>query len=1361
MPDTPELSEAKRALLEKYLQGDRPQSKTGEGTIPRRHLEKAVPLSFGQQQMWLLAQLIPDTPVYNECVTIHLPGPLDVDVFARSFNGIIRRHEAWRTSFPIIDGQPVQMIHPAPTLRLPVVDLRHLPHAEREAEALRIAKAVALPPFDLAKGPLLRPTLIQLDDEEQRLFLTMHHIIFDGFSLYQVFLPELQALYRAFLSGEPSPLPELQIQYADFASWRRGQLSGEMLAEQLAYWKKQLAGAPASLPLPTDRPRSSIPSYRGSMETFALSKRLTDALKALGLREGATLYMTLVAAFQTMLYRYTRQDDLLMGTSISDRPHPELQKLMGYFLNTLVLRTNLSGHPSFRELLRRVREVTLEALAHQDVPFEHLVRELKPERISGQNPLFQVMLSLEPPLSILPSGWTLTQMDVKTDTAKFDLGIELDDRPEGLIGRFGYNTDLFDRSTIVRMAGHWQTLLEGIVANPTLPITELPFLTDAEHHQLLAEWNATAAAYVKDQCIHQLFEVQAERTPDTIAIISDQQQLTYRQLNAKANRLAHYLRGLGVGPEVLVGIYMERSQEMMVALLGILKAGGAYVPLDPDFPRERLALMLSDARVSILVTQQSLVARLPEDECRVICIDIDWHSIEEESGANPTSGVQSANLAYVLYTSGSTGKPKGVAIEHSQLLNYTHAILERLDLAEAFSFAMVQPLTVDSCITTIFPTLCTGGCLHLISRERAIDAHAMAHYFSHHPIDCLKIAPSHLAALHASAQPGQIMPLQRLVIGGEASSWEWANGLQALAPNCTIFNHYGPTETTVGVLTYRLQPGQDERSYSTTPIGRPIANTQVYVLDEQRRPVPIGVPGELYIGGANVARGYLNRPELTAEKFIPDPFRTEPDARLYKTGDIARYLPDGNVEFLGRIDDQVKIRGFRIEPGEIEEVLIHHAAVRQVMVMAREDKPDDKQLTAYVVLHEAQNTTVSDLHDYATKHLPGYMVPAAFMLIDALPMTPHGKVDRHALPKPEFVHTTLENSFTAPHSMIHHQLVGIWEELLAVHPIGITDNFFDLGGHSLLATRMFSRIEQVCGKKLPLATFFAEATIEHLANTLLQQEGTTSRAPLVAVQASGSKRPFFFLHGDRTGGAFYCLKLARYLGPDQPFYLLEPYKFDDLQSLPTFEEMATAHIDSMRAIQPEGPYLLGGFCSGSVIAYEMARQLLAQGQTVGLLVLIDADPPITHKWVRRVISAMGSVMRWSLEQQLEWFIWYRYLRALFYYWHTGNLRRLGVHERPDELVRASNTQKWRGVHNWIASHYPAHPYAGKVTFFWNREEPFRLRRAAWRKVAEEAKEVEVHIIPGDHVTSRTEHLEVFAENLQICLNKAQEDVLIR
>ncbi len=1350
MPDITELSEAKRALLAKYLRGSLQQNETQERSIKRRSTGDTAPLSFGQQQVWLLAQLMPDVPVYNECVTIHLPGQLNVAVFEQSLNEILRRHEAWRTSFPLVDGLPVQHIHAPSSLKLPVVDLRHLPEAEREAEALRLATEDARVLFDLANGPLLCTKLVQLGDTEHRLFLTIHHIIFDGVAIYQVLLPELYAVYTAFLVGQPSPLPEMPLQYADYAHWQREQAQEKAFTTQLAYWKEQLANAPAALELPTDRPRPPVSTYRGSMRPFALSKDLTIALKTLSRQEGATLYTTLATAFKILLYRYTGQDDLLIGTASAGRNRPEFQKLMGYFLNTLVLRTDLSGNPTFRELLLRVRTVVASAVAHEEVPFEYLVKELHPERDLGLNPLFQVLLTLEPPLTTVSAGWTLTQMDVTVGTSKFDLSLELDDRPEGLIGRFEYNSDLFDASTIERMVGHWQTLLTSIVANPAQCLTELPILTAPERVQLLETWNDTQAEYPGEKCIHQLFEEQVTRTPEAIAVVYQDTQLPYRELNAQANRLAHHLRQLGVGTESLVGLCVERSLEMVIGLLAILKTGAAYVPLDPTYPAERLAFMLQDSQAKVLLTQHHLAAQLPVGPAKLVCLDTDTTLLAQQSENDLLTPVTPENLAYVIYTSGSTGQPKGVQIPHRAVSNFLASMRQQPGLTAEDTLLAVTTLSFDIAGLEIFLPLVVGACLVVASREVVANGAALLRTLAHTRPTVMQATPVTWHLLLAAGWQGD--PRLKILCGGEALPLDLA---RQLLPKCaSLWNMYGPTETTIWSSLSQITPDGEAIS-----IGRPIANTQMYVLDPEQQLVPVGVSGELYIGGTGLARDYLNRPELTAARFIRHPFSNTAGARLYRTGDLARYRADSTLELIGRLDHQVKVRGFRIELGEIETTLEHHPAVRQALVVVREDTPDAQRLVAYVI-PEAQHTpTDQDLHNILAQHLPSYMLPSAFVLLTTLPLTPNGKVDRKALPAPEVARNATGTPLVAPTLTAHYQLLQIWQDLLDVESLSIQDNFFHLGGHSLLAARLINRIEQVFHKKLPLTTLFAGPTIEQLATALLRDETASPdalepaessvRAPVVTIQASQARRPFFFLPGNWDSPSFYCFTLARKLGFEQPFYVLEPYKFTSLSIAPTCEVIAAAHIAAMRAIQPEGPYLLGGFCNGGVIAFEMAQQMRAQGETMNLLVLIEPGvAPFSLRFSRRLIQALSRPFRVPLDKQLDCFLRMRhFIRFLF----PRNWGKLPLCPAKQEL-----RQDETGIYSWVAADYHHQPYPGKVTFFWANVKR-NSRRALWGKVnTQSEQDGEEHVIPGDHFDLILDHLHLTSAQLRVCLEQAQK-----
>ncbi len=1068
--DSPTVAE----LAKRIEQGHREKLFKQAPPIQPVSRNQNLPLSWSQERLWFLAQLEPDTPVYNEPCTIRFTGAIDVDALSKALNEIIKRHESLRTRFITVDSQPVQVIAPPDTFNLAVVDLRQFPQELREVEALRIATKEAKLLFDLTTSPLLRATLMQLADEDYRLFLTFHHIVIDGVSIYSVFLPELAALYKAFSTDQPLPLTELPVQYADFALWQRQWLTGEILSSQLDYWEQQLGGDLPVLQLPLDRPRSAQQTFRGARQCLTLSKELTESLKALSQQEGVTLYMTLLAAFKTLLYRLSGQEDILVGSVSAGRNRPEIEGLIGFFVNTLVLRTDMSGNPSFLKLLDQVREVTLGAYAHEDLPFEKLVEILQPDRSPGQNPLFQVAFAPQPPMPSLNVDWTVSYVDIQTDTAKFDLTLEVEERPEGIIGRLEYNTDLFDASTISRMIGHFKTLLAGIVANPKARVSELPLLTEAERHQLLVEWNNTFAEYPQDKCIHQLFEAQAQQQPDAVALVFENQQLTYRELNRRANKLAHYLQSLGVGSEVLVGLCVERSFEMIVGLLGILKAGGAYVPIDPAYPPERIAYILSDSRLPVLLTQQKLVASLPEHQARIAYLDSDWEEIATKRELPPISDVTLENLAYVIYTSGSTGKPKGVLIAHRGLCNLAQAQIKLFDVQLDSRVLQLATFSFDASIWEIVMALCSGARLCLGTRESLQPGQPLLRLLQEQGITHLTLVPSALAAL-----PSEELPeLQNIIVAGEPCP---TNLVAQWSGERRFFNAYGPTESTVCATVFQCQEGM-----GVPPIGRPIDNTLLYILDRYLQPVPIGVPGELHIASVGLARGYLNRPDLTAEKFILNPFSNEPGERLYKTGDLARYLPDGNIEFLGRIDHQVKIRGFRIELGEIEAVLAQHPDVFQAVVIVREDIPDNKCLVAYVVPKleapsPASPPTVGELRSFLLAKLPDYMVPGAFVFLEAMPLTPNGKIDRRALPALDSSLQEREDNFVAPRTPTEELLAAIWAEVLGLQQVGIHDNFFELGGHSLLATQIISRIRDAFSVELPLRHLFEAPTIASLS----------------------------------------------------------------------------------------------------------------------------------------------------------------------------------------------------------------------------------------------------------------------------------------
>ena len=1052
------------------------------------------PASFAQQRLWFLDQLIPGNGIYNVPTVIRLTGSLKLAALEQTFNEIVRRHETLRTTFIVSDGQPLQAIAPSLTIPLSVLDLQQLPDDEQEVKAKCIITAEIEHPFDLSSGPLLRVILLVLSETEHILLLNMHHIICDDWSM-GVLIRELGTVYAAFAQNQPSPLLELPLQYADFAHWQREWLQGEVLQTQLAYWREQLNGI-SILHLPTDKPRPAIQSYQGSTQFLELPLKLIDALEKLSQQEGVTLFMTLVAAFQTLLYRYTHQEDIALGSPIANRNRSEIEGIIGFFVNSLVLRSNLSGNPTFRELLGRVREVTLGAYSHQDLPFEKLVEELHPERNLSHHPLFQVVFGFQnAPMSALElPGLVPSFMNIDLKKTRFDLELHLwkcseDFRSlwggnweysEGLRGVMVYNTDLFDKATISRMVEHFKTLLSAIVANPEERITNLPLLSEAELHQVLVKWNNTQADYPQDKCIHQLFEEKVQQYPDSIAVNFDNEQLTYQELNTRSNKLAHYLQKIGVCSEVLVGICISQSIEMLVGLLGILKAGGAYVPLDPSYPEERLNFMLEDAQVSVLLTQENLLKHFEGFSKLIISIDKDWEIITQEKQDNPESDLNSDNLAYVIYTSGSTGKPKGVAVPH-KAVNRLVCNTNYIKLLPSDKVAQASNASFDAATFEIWGALLNGAQLVGISKDVTLSPHELVLQLREKDINILFLTTTLFQQIVRDV-PQAFVTLKYFLFGGETVDMRWIKKILQYGAPKHLIHVYGPTENVTFSSYYYIE---ELASATCLPIGIPITNTQIYILDTYLQLVPIGVTGELYIGGEGLAREYLNRPELTTKHFISHPFSNNPKTRLYKTGDLARYLPDGNIEFLGRIDNQVKIRGFRIELSEIEAVLNQHPAVRETVVIVGEDVPDDKYLIAYIVPNQEQipmqevQSFASLLRQFLKEKLPEYMMPRAYVILESLPLTPNGKVDRRALPMPDTISFNNQD-YVAPRSQVEKLLAQIWAKVLGKEQVGIHDNFFELGGHSLLATQLISRIRDTFQIDVPVRNLFAAPTVEQL-----------------------------------------------------------------------------------------------------------------------------------------------------------------------------------------------------------------------------------------------------------------------------------------
>lgn len=1109
---TGSLSDKKSDLLALLLAQRGVQ--TGESPperIPRYPRNGPLALSYGQQQLWFLEQLQPGSAAYVFTNAVHLSGPLHVAALERAIDEIIRRHEILRTRHVAADGRPAQVVLPAAPFSLPAVDLRGVPEEERQAKAERLAREEASTPFDVAHQALMRAKLLRLGEARFTLLLTLHHLVYDGWSL-GIFFRELDALYAAFSRHQPAPLPELPIQYADYAQWQRQALARSALGAPLAYWKQKLSGTLPVLSLPTDRPRPSVQTFNGALHAVSLPERLTGALRALSQREGCTLFMLLLAAFKVLLYRYSGQDDVIVGSPVAGRQRAETEPLIGFFVNTLALRTDLSGEPSFRELLARVRATAMEALAHQDVPFEMLVEELRPRRDLSYNPIYQVMFALQntPAPADAIGDVALRLEEVDSGTSLFDLTLSLWETAGGLKGWFEYNTDLFDPDTIARLGGHYRTLLESIAADPDRRIARLPLLSEAERTRMLGQWNETQAPLPADRCIHHLIEAAARRNPGAVAVACQGKNLTYAELDRKAERLARVLAARGVAPETFVGLCVERSAEMIVGILGVIKAGGAYVPLDPKYPKDRLAFMLRDTKAPVLLAQRHLVAELPPHDAEVVYLDGDWdESAADGAAASPTDAGPD-NVVYAIYTSGSTGTPKGVVVTHRNLVHSSVARLRYYPQAVS-GYVLLSSFAFDSSVAGIFWTLCQGGTLWLPEPEAEQDPRRIAELVERSGASHLLCLPSLYGFLLQEASPEELASLHTVIVAGEACPASLhALHLRSL-PSAALYNEYGPTEATVWSTVYRFPASP---MATAAPIGRPIPNAEIYLLDAHREPVPIGVAGEIYVGGAGVARGYLNRPELTREKFVPHPFPPGREARLYRTGDLARYRADGDIEFLGRVDHQVKIRGYRIELGEIEAALRTHPAIAEAVVVAREDGKAAKRLVGYVVVRNAPAPKVADVRTFLKDVLPDYMIPAQFAVLERLPLMPNGKVDYKALPDPQPAQPqSAAGSAAEPTNEVERKLADVWRQVLGLQTVGIHDNFFEVGGDSILSIQIIARARGA-GVCLTPRQVFQHPTIAELAR--VAQSGSSLRAeaepaagrfPLTPIQRWFFERP--------------------------------------------------------------------------------------------------------------------------------------------------------------------------------------------------------------------------------------------------------------
>jgi len=1181
----------------------------------------SYPLTSAQQRIWFFKDLAPDVPLYNESETVRLIGELHADALEQALNAVVARHDALRTTIRSGAEGPVAIVHENCPLRIRRIDLSEPASAHRPAELDRVLTDELRRPFQLEIEPGFRATIVRLGPRDHVLMLIMHHVICD-FASDGIVWREMSSAYRSIVRGEPIALGYLPAQFGDYAVWQNQRVGEERLAGDLAFWEENLRGAPELIELPSDRPRPSVQSWRGKHRHFRFDGTVTEAIRKFSRQEKTSLFTVFAAALNTLLYRYTGSEDILLGIPVSDRRRPELETVIGLLLDTQVLRTGLSADLTFRALLARMRKGLMALYRRREVPFEQVVNRLVPERSLSHSPLFQVMISWRDQSQSLSSiglhGLVVESVRTDTQTSKFDLTFFVTDNPDEMWLEVEYNTDLFDDDRIARMFGHYQTLLEGVAADPERRLEELPVLTDAERQQLIVDWNATDVAYPQDMGIHNLFEAQADRTPDAVAVVFGDRQATYRELNDQANRLARHLKGAGVEPGALVGICVERSIEMVTGLIGILKAGGAYMPIDPAYPVERLRFMLRDSGASLVLTQSDLRESLPAD-CNVLCLDTDWPKIATECAAeastNPRDDFNPENPAYIIYTSGSTGQPKGVEITHRSVVNLLRSMSKKPGLTADDTMAAVTTLSFDIAALELFLPLSVGAKLVIASREQASAGALLLKLLTDSRPTVIQATPVTFRMLIEAGWTGGSST--KVLCGGEALSRDLAD--QILARSNSLWNMYGPTETTIWSSAIEVQPGD-----GPVPIGGPIDNTQFHVLDAGAQLVPTGVPGELYIGGAGLARGYFNRPELTAEKFIANTIDAGRSARLYKTGDLVRRRVDGALEYIGRLDGQVKIRGFRIELGEIEAALKAHPGVGECVVTANENEAGDKRLAAYVVPANRLNPpSVGELREWLKLKVPEYMVPAAFVVLAKLPLTLNRKIDRKALPAPKVVS---ESEYVAPRTPMEEVLAEIWSKLLGIERVGINDNFFDLGGTSMLAARLGSEVLKSLNQRISVPEFFRSPTISWMASVLETAkrgelddgrksycvvlragmkalEVVPEDARMIALQ-TGKGRPLFIVDSFP-----HFIDVVRLLGCEQPVLSVVAQKQARASTGYSVAEEAAGHVRTILECQPSGPYMLGGSCAPGIVAYEVAQQLQSLGHEVGLLALFDSHNP--------------------------------------------------------------------------------------------------------------------------------------------------------
>jgi amino acid adenylation domain-containing protein len=1337
-------------------------------SIPVAPRDRPLPLSFSQERVWFLQQLEPESLAYNFQTLMYFTGPLDVEALRASLNSLIDRHEILRTSFSDVGGVPAQHIHPPFVVDLPVVDLRELPLALRDGALKQRIDAETSRAFDMSRLPLIRWTLFRLGDDKFAMLHIEHHLIHDGWS-FNVLRRELLQLYLAHAGGVAPALEPAPIQFADYAVWQRNWMTGEVLQTQLDYWKRQLADAP-TLELPTDRARPLAQTFKGSVHEITLSGELYAALRSLSDELGTTLFITLETAFFVLLHRYSSSDDVSIGSGVANRRWTETEGLLGMLVNNVVLRSVLRGNPSFRSFASDVGRTTLDAFANQDAPFDHVVRAVGPRVDSSRNPLFQVMFSFhDSPLDepALP-GIDFQCVELLSNrSAKFDLNVvvvphaeqrlrrDQASGPDGITLFWEYNTALFDAATVEQMAVHYRTLLKSVTSSPQTSVLELEMLDQAERHAILIDRNRTRVPYPAGLTIHARFEEQAARTPDAIAVVSGNIRLSYRELDVRANQLAHRLRDEGVSPGVTVGVCLDRSIEMLVGVLGILKAGGAYVPMDPGYPDDRLLFIGQETRIALLLTDCGTQDR---------CAAWGWPAmnlteLEKSSGcpiSQPDAVAGPMDVAYVMFTSGSTGRPKGVAVPHRGVLRLLFGV-DYVQLGAHRRILHMAPLSFDSSNFEIWGALLHGGTC-VVRAGDVPTPKELGDVLRTHEIDTLWLTSSMFNAVIDDA-PEALTGVRQLLVGGEALSVPHVRRAQAALPNTTIVNGYGPTESTTFTCCHRLTEPLDASSRSV-PIGRPIGNTTVYLLDRCLTPVPIGVAGELYIAGDGLAHGYAGQPALTAERFLPDPYGP-PGSRMYWTGDFARYRRDGLIEFVGRTDDQVKIRGYRIELGEIENVLRQHAAVRDAAVVVRDDLPGGRTLVAYVVAAAGTVLEIDAVRDHLRLTLPVYMIPARFVLLDALPLSPTGKVSRRLLPAPSAGGAELPRPSVPATTDVEQAVAGVWRDVLKLEHVSADDNFFDLGGHSLLATRIVAMLREELLVDLPLRALFEHPTVAGLArritvevsNRFRDERGPSPWRYLFPLNSHGDGSPIFMLPGGQGGDYEFLVyaRLVHFVGDGFTFYGLRARSADGVEPAhASVKEMARDYIAEMRAVQPDGPYRLVGNCIGGVVAYEMARQLERAGQQVRTLVLMDTEFPTRSRHLRDLWTRTHGNLRYyrrrlvhhsramlSIPWRHRWSYLFGRARAAI-----TEAPVTGYVNNPAKSVKVSYMDTLR--------RYRPRAYHGPVSIIASQQDESDPT-AGWANVVR--GEIAVHSVPGDHNSYIRDHVKETAMQLKVCLEE--------